>query len=120
MYTDNNPLTYILTSAKLDAVGQDWEAALANYNFKLYYKTGKLNVEADALSQIPWQKNQIGMPGFRLPNSYSNHNELHYETPLIEAYVGKTVIPPQKDTLLCGKVGIDQNPLITNQEWTEV
>ena len=41
------------------------------------------------------------------------------ETPLIEAYVGKTVIPLQKDTLFCGKVRIDQNPQITNQEWRE-
>ena len=30
MYTDNNPLMYILTSAKLDAVGQHWVVALAN------------------------------------------------------------------------------------------
>ena len=41
IYTDNNPLTYILTSVKLDAVGQHWVAALTNYNFQLYYKTGK-------------------------------------------------------------------------------
>ena len=56
VYTDNNCLTSILTSAKPDAVGQCWVAALANYNFQLYYKTGKSNVEADALSQIPWHK----------------------------------------------------------------
>ena len=56
VYTDINPLTYILTSAKLDVVGQCWVASLANYNFKLHYKTGKSNVEADALSQIPWHK----------------------------------------------------------------
>ena len=49
VYTDN-PLTYILTSAKLDAVGQCWVVALANYNFQLHYKTGKSIVEADALS----------------------------------------------------------------------
>ena len=30
VYTDDNPLTYILTSAKLDATGQSWEASLAN------------------------------------------------------------------------------------------
>ena len=41
------------------------------------------------------------------------------ETPLIEAYTGKTVIPPQKDTLFCGKVGSEQNSPITNQEWGE-
>ena len=54
MYTDNNPLTYNLTTAKLDATGQRWVASLANYNFKIFYKSGKLNVEADALSHIPW------------------------------------------------------------------
>ena len=57
--TDNNPLTYILTTAKLDATGQRWVASLANYNFKIFYKSGKLNVEADALSHIPWESTQI-------------------------------------------------------------
>ena len=33
VYTDNNPLTYILTTAKLDANGLRWVASLANYNF---------------------------------------------------------------------------------------
>ena len=50
VYTDNNPVMYILTSAKLDAVGQCWVAALANCNFQLHYKTSKSNVEVDALS----------------------------------------------------------------------
>ena len=54
VHTDNNPLTYILTSAKLDATGQRWVASLANYEFKIFYKSGKQNVEADALSQIEW------------------------------------------------------------------
>ena len=45
VYTDNNPLTYILTSAKLDATGQRWVASLANYDFRIFYKSGKLNVE---------------------------------------------------------------------------
>ena len=50
VYTDNNPLTYILTSAKLDATGQRWVASLANYDFQIFYKSGQSNVEADALS----------------------------------------------------------------------
>ena len=58
MYTDNNPLTYILTTAKLDATGQRWVVSLANYNFKIFYKSGKLNIEADALSHIPWEITQ--------------------------------------------------------------
>ena len=55
VYTDNNPLTYILSSANLDAYGQRWVASLANYNFRLFYKTGKTNIEADALSRIPME-----------------------------------------------------------------
>ena len=46
-------MTYILTSARLDATGQCWVASLANYDFQIFYKSGKLNVEADALSHIP-------------------------------------------------------------------
>ena len=46
LYTDNNPLTYILTTVKLDATGQRWVASLASYNFKIFYSSGKLNVEA--------------------------------------------------------------------------
>ena len=53
VYTNNNPLTYILTTTKLAATGQRWVASLANYNFKIFYGSGKLNVEVDALSQIP-------------------------------------------------------------------
>ena len=56
---DNNPLTYILTTAKLDATGQRWVASLANYNFKIFYRSGKLNLEADALSRIPWENTLV-------------------------------------------------------------
>ena len=52
-------MTYILTTAKLDATGQRWVASLANYNFKIFYRSGKLNVETDALSQIPWEDTQV-------------------------------------------------------------
>ena len=37
VYMDTNPLTYTLTSAKLDATGHLWVASLANYNFALNY-----------------------------------------------------------------------------------
>ena len=53
VYTDNNLLTYILSSAKLDACRQRWVALPVNYDFQLFYKTGKTNVDADALSHIP-------------------------------------------------------------------
>ena len=54
VFTDNNPLTYGLTSAKLDACGQRWVAKLANYNFSIRYRYGVSNTEADALSRIKW------------------------------------------------------------------
>ena len=54
VFTDNNPLTYVLTSAKLDACGQRWVAKLANYNFSIKYRCGVSNTEADALSRIRW------------------------------------------------------------------
>ncbi|MCG8078530.1 MAG: hypothetical protein JAY75_20120, partial [Candidatus Thiodiazotropha taylori] len=49
--TDNNPLTYILTTAKLDATGQRWIAALANYTFTIKYRSGKKHADADGLSR---------------------------------------------------------------------
>ena len=35
VYTDNNPLTYVLSTAKLDACSHRWVARLANYNFNI-------------------------------------------------------------------------------------
>ena len=52
VYTNNNPLMYIPTIAKLDAVSHQWAASLANYNFQLYYRAGKTNSDADALSRV--------------------------------------------------------------------
>lgn len=52
VYTDNNPLTYVLTSAKLDATGHRWISALASFNFKIIYKPGKTNIDADRLSRL--------------------------------------------------------------------
>ena len=53
VHSDNNPLTYVLTTAKLDATGQRWVASLANYNFTITYHSGKHSVDADALSRVP-------------------------------------------------------------------
>ena len=46
--------TYVLTTAKLDATGHRWVAALSNYTFGITYKPGKGHVDADALSHIRW------------------------------------------------------------------
>ena len=54
VHTDNNPLTYVLTMAKLDAASHCWVASLANYNFRLHYRAGKANIDADALLMVSW------------------------------------------------------------------
>ena len=50
--TDNNPLTYILTTPNLDALGHRWVATLAGFNMTIKYLKGSDNKVADALSQI--------------------------------------------------------------------
>lgn len=56
--TDNNPLTYVLTSAKLDAAGHRWLAALSNFNFNIQYRAGKRNADADGLSRRPHDQDE--------------------------------------------------------------
>lgn len=51
--TDNNPLTYVLQKAQLDATGHRWIAALSSYDFTIQYRSGKANGDADALSRMP-------------------------------------------------------------------
>ena len=48
--TDNNPLTYMLTTPNLDVMGHHWVGALPSYEFTLEYQKGSDNVTADALS----------------------------------------------------------------------
>lgn len=51
--TDNNPLTYVLSTARLDATGHRWLAALAAFDFDIRYRPGRNNADADALSRLP-------------------------------------------------------------------
>ena len=50
-YTDNNPLTYVFKTAKLDATAQRWVAQLEPYDMRVEYRPGTNNVVADALSR---------------------------------------------------------------------
>ena len=52
MQTDNNPLTYILTTPNLDALGHRWVAALAGYDMSLEYLKGTDNKVADTLGWV--------------------------------------------------------------------
>ena len=50
VYTDNNPLTYVLTSAKLNATGLRWIGELADFNLDIKYRPGTSHIDADTLS----------------------------------------------------------------------
>ena len=50
--TNNDSLTYIMSTPNLDATGHHWVNALAKYDFWLEYQKGWDNAVADALSRI--------------------------------------------------------------------
>ena len=113
VYTDNNPLTYILTTAKLDATGQRWVAALALYNFKLFYRSGRSNANADALSRIPWDYigkedlKELSKEEVRAMMCHSNGNEIPQETDDIISKAAHFFAP-------------DYVPMMTGPEWKQL
>ncbi len=58
VYTDNNPLTYVLTTAKLNATTHRWVAELADFQFSIKYRPGRVNGDADGLSRMPMDMEQ--------------------------------------------------------------
>ena len=53
VFTDNNPLLYIMQSTKVNGHGQRWVSNLSEYNFSIRYRPGKVNKDADCLSRMP-------------------------------------------------------------------
>ena len=41
---------------RLNVASHSWVASLANYNFQLYYRAGKTNIDMDALSRVSWPR----------------------------------------------------------------
>ena len=50
--TDNNPLTYIMTTPNLDATQHQWVESLARFTFSIEYQKGHDIVATYALSQV--------------------------------------------------------------------
>ena len=53
VWTDNNLLTYVLTTPNLDTIGNRWVGVLASFEFTLEYQKGADTGVADALSRVP-------------------------------------------------------------------
>jgi transposase InsO family protein len=51
VFTDNDPLTYIRTTAKLGATEMRWVGQLAQFDLTIKHRSGKANKNADALSR---------------------------------------------------------------------
>ena len=51
--TDNNPLTHLTTTAKLNVTSQRWVNELAEYRFTIQYRPGKHHTDADYMSRNP-------------------------------------------------------------------
>ena len=108
VHTDNNPLTYIFSSANLDAAGQRWVARLASFNFSLEYQKGKDNTVADFLSRmnehLPEEEvqeylNQIPYPGVKaVLNNAITPIEEHVEQGVRPTPDGQGV--PQEETIV--------------------
>ena len=121
--TDNNPLTYILTTAKLDATGQRWVANLANYNFSIKYKSGKLNVDADALSRNPWDVQidttivqsiinyEALTPNTLFKSHGPNTNLLHSELVIVKGGYINNLIPQELE--------VKDSKVMTREKWIE-
>ena len=99
VYTDNNLLTYIMSLAKLDVTAQRWVASLATYHFKIFYRSGKQNIEADALSQIEGSNNDVAAT---LEQGCVLNSSLSF-------------VP--NNTTVSKVAHIDLGPKITNEDW---
>ncbi|KAL0199310.1 hypothetical protein M9458_007850 [Cirrhinus mrigala] len=88
--TDSNPLTYILTSAKLDATSYRWLAALSTFDFQLQYRAGKQNQDADGLSRRPHS---------RLPDDALSQKEVERIQQFTKRHLGSEHVTMNENTV---------------------
>jgi len=52
VYSDRNPLTYVVNCAPKIARLTRWALVLQQYDIELHYKKGENNIAADSLSRV--------------------------------------------------------------------
>ncbi|KAL7886896.1 hypothetical protein AOLI_G00046170 [Acnodon oligacanthus] len=100
VHTDNNPLTYVLTSAKLNATGQRWLAALSTYDFSIKYRPGKHKIDADLLSRNMSETKKIGASPDCIPDVYAFPT--HLELSPLEQLSKEELIKAQREDAVIG------------------
>lgn len=96
--TENNPLAYVLTSAKLDTAAHRWLASLSTYHFTIKYRAGQVNKDANGLSrrpqEPPYEDEEFVIERARINDMkkclIETHNELDHE-----------LSPPSVSAILC-------------------
>ena len=58
IFTDNNPVTYVMSTSKVNASTHRWISELSEFNFTCHYRPGKVHLDADCLSRLPLDINQ--------------------------------------------------------------
>ena len=69
--TDHKPLVHLMQSQELTGMFSKWFLVLSEFSFKIGYRPGSLNVNADALSRFPSSTTE-DLTGVRI-----NHEELY-------------------------------------------
>lgn len=117
--TDNNPLTYILTSPKLDATGQRWASALGQFNFDILYRAGFKNADADGLSRYPFDKESV------TESQDTEENSLKIENEAVKAICSTITVPPFIEIVPCKNINIvealeDPGQVMAQVEFREI
>lgn len=115
--TDNNPLKYVMTSAKLDATGQRWVSRLSAFDFDIQYRRGQSNANADALSRLSNQ--EVTQALQTCPQRVRPGETPEPESPPVESTAASEVpdrSQPLEPSEPYGGVGTESLPSMTTQE----
>ena len=98
IHTDNNPLTYVMTTPNLDAIGHRWVAAMAGYNFEIEYICGTDNKVADALSRVGERLDEEAVKELLVQGAIKEllNHAVHYGIPRAKAYDPRVVEEHEK------------------------